>query len=560
MRSLFLVPVALLAFCNMSHAQPGDDAEFIALRDAFVAKLEPLELEAAAAAWEMMTTGSEDALARHKAADRALVQLKNNRELFTQLKALKVRDQVRDPVLRRELDVLYRRLLRAQGDPELHGRIVDLEADVQQIFNSHRSRVGERTLTANEVREVLATTAESAAAKAAYEGYMELGRKAKKKLHELVGLRNELARKLGYRDYFSMSLDLEETDEADLFRILDELDELTREPFKRLKREIDARRAAHFGIPVDALRPWHFCDVHFQVVPQSKEVNLDSFYENADLPELCRRYYASLGLSIDEVLANSDLYERPGKRPSGYTIAMDRRHNKMRVLTNLKPNTRWADTLLHELGHCMNDQYIAPEVPYLLRGPAHALTTEGVAMMFGAMSKNGDWLTRVVGVDPDDAARASQAAREMYRRERLIFSRWALVMVHFEHGMYSNPEQNLGKLWWDLKQRHQLLNPPEETDRPDYAAKMHILSAPVYYHSYVLGDLFAAQLRHYIAREILGLSDPLKTCFYGHPEVGAYLREKVFGPGNLYPWNEYTRRAMGEPLTAKYFALDLRAE
>jgi peptidyl-dipeptidase A len=293
------------------------------------------------------------------------------------------------------------------------------------------------------------------------------------------------------------------------------------------------------------------------VVPQSKEVNLDPFYVNADLPELCRRYYAGLGLSIDEVLANSDLYERPGKRPSGYTIAMDRRHNKMRVLANVKPNTRWADTLLHELGHCMNDQYIAPDVPYLLRGPAHALTTEGVAMMFGAMSKNGDWLTRVVAVDPEDAARASKAAREMYRRERLIFCRWALVMVHFERGMYSNPDQNLGKLWWDLKKRFQLLDPAETTDRPDYAAKMHILTAPVYYHSYVLGDLFAAQLRHYMAREILGLSDPLQTCFYGHPEVGAYLREKVFGPGNLYAWNEYVRRAMGEPLTAKYFALDL---
>jgi peptidyl-dipeptidase A len=546
-----------LAVLAAATANADDDADFIALRDAFVARLEPLELESAAAAWETMTTGTEEAEARHKAADHALIELKNDREFFARLKALKQRDQVRDPVLRRELDVLYRRLLRAQGAPQLQARIVDLEVDVQQIFRTHRGRVGDRTLTANEVRETLMTTTNSAAAEAVYEGYMELGRKADAKLRELVKLRNEVARELGYPDYFSMSLALEETDEAELFRILDELDELTRAPFAQLKREIDASRAAHFGISIDKLRPWHFGDVHFQVVPQSKDVNLDPFYENADLPELCRRYYAGIGLSIDEVLANSDLYERPGKRPSGYTIAMDRRNNKLRVLTNLKPTMRWADTLLHELGHCMNDQYIAPDVPYLLRGPAHSLTTEGVAMMFGAMSKNGDWLTRVLKVDPADAERAIQAAREMYRRERLIFCRWALVMVHFERGMYSNPQQNLGKLWWDLKQRYQLLDPPADTNRPDYAAKMHILSAPVYYHSYVLGDLFAAQLRHYIARQILGLSDPLQTCFYGHPEVGAYFREKVSGPGNLHAWNDYVRRAMGEPLTAKYFALDL---
>ena len=38
--------------------------------------------------------------------------------------------------------------------------------------------------------------------------------------------------------------------------------------------------------------------------------------------------------------------------------------------------------------------------------------------------------------------------------------------------MYGNPDQDLGKLWWDLKQRYQLLHPPETVSRPDYAAKL----------------------------------------------------------------------------------------
>ena len=32
------------------------------------------------------------------------------------------------------------------------------------------------------------------------------------------------------------------------------------------------------------------------------------------------------------------------------------------------------------------------------------------------------------------------------------------------------------------------------------------------------------------------------------------MREKIFGPGNLHAWNELTKLATGEPLTAKYFA------
>jgi len=557
MRNAWIVLALLSAASTAPAAQPDADAEFVALRNAYLDKHKPLFLQATSAHWEALTTGSEAALERQKATEKALLELRNDRGLFTRLKALEDGDRVQDRVLRRELDVLYRRLLPAQVDPQLQARIVELRADLQQILNTHRSRVGDKTLTGNEIREILRTTTDSAAAETAWKGYMEVGRKAADNLAELVRLRNEVARQLGYSNFFSMTLALEETDEAELFRTFDELDQLTHEPFAGLKQEIDTTRAAHFGIPVAELRPWHFGDLFFQTLPPGGEVNLDELYRGADLPELCRRYYASLGLPVDRILANSDLYERPNKYPHGYTISMDRQQD-MRVLASLTPNVRWADTLLHELGHCVNDCYIRPEVPYVLRGPAHALTTEGVALMFGAMAKNEEFLTEVRKVDPAEAARVSRAAREMLRRERLIFCRWTQVMVRFEQGMYSDPEQDLGRLWWDLKKRYQLLNPPQTVERPDYAAKTHILTAPVYYHSYMLGEMFAAQVRHTIAREVLGLADPRQTCFFGRPEVGAFLREKVFGPGNLYAWNELTRRATGEPLTAKYFALDLK--
>ena len=88
MRTSILMAL-LLAVLVAPTANADDDAEFIALRDAFVARLEPLELASAAAAWETMTTGTEEAEARHKAADHALIELKNDREFFARLKALK---------------------------------------------------------------------------------------------------------------------------------------------------------------------------------------------------------------------------------------------------------------------------------------------------------------------------------------------------------------------------------------------------------------------------------------------------------------------------------------
>ena len=49
----------------------------------------------------------------------------------------------------------------------------------------------------------------------------------------IVALRNEAARKLGFRDFHVMQLELNEQSQADVLALFDELDQLTREPFRR---------------------------------------------------------------------------------------------------------------------------------------------------------------------------------------------------------------------------------------------------------------------------------------------------------------------------------------
>ena len=532
------------------------DEQFRGMRDAYVAKFQPLWLESKVSWWEANITGSDSAFARKKAADKALVDLHSDREFFARLREQKANKQVTDPVLRRQLDVMYRAFVPGQADPQLQKRIVDLENEVEQVFNMFRSRIRKETLTENEVRAILTNTTDSAAAEAAWKAYMKVGQTVADKLRELVDLRNEMARQLGFSNFYSMRLTLQEIDEQELFRLLDELNVLTAAPFAKLKHDLDAARAARFRIPVADLRPWHFGDLFFQDAPGSEDVNLDRLFQDADMIELSRRYYGSIGLPCDDILAHSDLYEKPGKCPHAYCRDMNRAGD-VRVLANLKPNLYWADTMLHELGHGVYDKYIGVDVPFLLHTVSHGITTEGIAMMFGAMSKNEEWLTQVLQVDSQEAPRIGRAARAVRRAEKLMFSRWAQVMVRFERSMYAKPHQDFGRLWWDLKNRYQLLNPPERVDRPDYAAKVHILTSPVYYHSYMLGELFAAQVRTHIAREVLGLTEADCTSFHNRPEVGAYLRAKVFGPGNLYPWNELTQRATGSPLSAKDFAAGL---
>jgi peptidyl-dipeptidase A len=529
------------------------EKDFVAIRSSYEAKYKPLFIEAAEAWWVANTTGSDEAYARKKKADEAVVELHSDRQTFAQIKAFREAGVVKDSVLKRELDVMYRTFLPNQVDPQLLKRIVNLESDVEQIFNTHRSEVGGKTLTENDVREIVGSTADSNAAEDAWKGYMAVGAKVDPKLRELVKLRNQAARDLGYPNFFALRLTAQEIDEKQLLQLWDELDQLTRGPFAELKKKIDGIRAAKFSIPAEQLRPWHFGDLFFQEAPELQKVDLDGLYKDKDLLALARMYYNSLGMEVGDILKRSDLYEKSGKSPHAFSTNINR-GDDVRVLCNLKPNLYWADTLFHELGHAVYDQYIRQDVPFILHEPAHSLTTEGFAMLMGAMVKNEDWLKKGLQLPPSEIAALSAAARETLRAEKLIFSRWSQVMTRFEQGMYSNPDQDLGKLWWDLKKKYQLLNPPETVSRPDYAAKIHIVTAPVYYHSYLMGELFATQLHAHIARTIVKADDPRAASYYGNAEVGNFLRQQIFEPGNLYSWNELTQRATGEPLSAKYFA------
>lgn len=549
---LMTVAVATIGWTDDGGAKSAD-TEFAALRDAYLAKWKPLFLESNQAWWEANTTGSDSAFARKKAADKALVELHGDKEMFAKLKGLRDGNQVADPVRKRELEVMYRAYLPGQGDPVLRKKIVDLENDVEQLFNTHRSKVGGKELSENDVRQILSNSTKSEEVEAAWKGYMEVGGKADANLRMLARMRNELAKQLGFPHFHALSLTLQEINETEFFELFDELDTLTREPFAKAKADIDARQAKKFGITVADLRPWHYEDLFFQEAPQVDDTNLDDIFKNADLLALVKEYYAGLGLPCDDIVARSDLYEKPGKSPHAFCTHLDR-EGDIRVLENLKPNLYWADTTFHEIGHGVYDKYISKDVPFLLREPAHSLTTEGIAMMFGSVVKSGDWLVKGLKLDAKEADRITQAARKTLRVEKLMFARWTQVMVRFEHGLYTNPEQNLGKLWWDLKKKYQLLNPPESVDRPDYAAKVHVLTNPVYYHSYLMGELFAAQARNYAATKVLGLPDAKETSFLNQPKAGAYFRDKIFAPGNLYAWNELCKRATGEPMSAKYFA------
>ena len=277
---------------------------------------------------------------------------------------------------------------------------------------------------------------------------------------------------------------------------------------------------------------------------------IDHLFAGADLEALTLRTYDGLGLDVRHVLAHSDLYARDGKSQHAFCIDIDR-DGDVRVLCNVEPSERWMDTMLHEFGHAIYDRECDRSLPWLLRGAAHALTTEGVAMLMGRLPRRAEWLASVVAVGDevlDDALRDALVASR--RAALLVFARWVLVMTTFERALYADPDGDLDDLWWELVERYQSVHRPDGRRAPDWASKIHFAVAPVYYQNYLYGELFASQLQAAIEARAGALVD--------EPDAGALLVREVFAPGAAKRWDQLVIDATGEPLSARAFAQELR--
>jgi peptidyl-dipeptidase A len=375
------------------------------------------------------------------------------------------------------------------------------------------------------------------------------------KLVELVEVRNQAARAAGFTDYYELRLVLGEQDPVKVAALFQELDALTDAPFASAKAEIDATLAAHHGVTVEELRPWHYHDPYFQEVPRTLEVDLDGWYRGRDVLEIERAFWGGIGLPVDGILERSDLHAREGKQQAAFCLDVDRLGD-VRVLANVEDDEYWNGTMLHELGHAVYDAGLDPELPWLLRAPAHSMTTEAVALLFGRLSKDPLWMGPMLGLADADLDPVRADLRESQRLLQLVFARWSLVMVEFERALYADPHRDLQDLWWSLVEEHQGLTRPEGREGlADWATKVHVISSPAYYHNYVMGELLASQLLAAMAAD-LGGGPVHELSLVGRPEVGAWMRERVFLPGAQYRWDELVPRATGEPLTARHWVVE----
>ncbi|MFO7573009.1 MAG: M2 family metallopeptidase [Gaiellaceae bacterium] len=512
-----------------------DDASRLA--DAVEERLRPLDRERAVAWWDLNVQVSEENGHRRVATDIAYSQVLADAGLFASVG--RVRAASGSALWRRRLDVLHDLMLPYQISPSLQERIVELEAEVEARFTRHRAVVRGSEVDDNEIKRILRRSDDPAERREAWEASKTVGAAVADDVRELARLRNEAARSVGHRDWYALSLATDELDERRLAETLAAADRVTVEPFAHWKAELDERLASRFGCSVGELRPWHYADPFFQEAPSEGGVDLDPLFDGGDAIALARRTFEAVGFDAASILERSDLYPRAGKCQHAFCVDIDR-EGDVRILANVVPTHSWAETMLHELGHGVYDLGLGEDLPWGLR-TTHLVTTEATAILFGGLAWQREWLEHALELEPSEARALEDSLRAARVAELLVFTRWVLVMNGLERALYADPDSDLDGLWWELVHRHQLVTPPGGPRSGDWAAKIHVATAPVYYHTYLYGSIVALQIRDALRREVGGL--------VARPEAGALLRERLFAPGQSVRWDELVERVSGAPLS-----------
>ncbi|MDZ7859462.1 MAG: M2 family metallopeptidase [Candidatus Krumholzibacteriota bacterium] len=521
--------------------------------------IKPLEKKIALAHWKGSVTGAKkyfDDLSRLRFK---LEEVYANREDFAFVERVKESGDFENSLFSRIGDILYLRYLGGQTDLSFLAGITKLSSELERKFNLFRAELDGKKFSHNDVTDMLLTERNSKKRQLAWESHKRVGKLIEEDLIKLVELRNEAAAKAGFDNFYSMSLYLNEQDEGNLIELFDRLERITREPFRRVKDELDCRTAELYRITEDQIMPWHYEDLYFQELPSLFSMDFDKYYSGKMPAEIAREFYDSIGMNVRYILDRSDLYEREGKSPHAFCTDIDRAGD-IRVLCNIKDNAKWTDTILHELGHAVYDKYVGSSLPYLLRIYPHICMTEASAMFFGGLARDPLWMKSALVLSGKEAEKISSQAGRANSARLLVFARWCQVMFRFEREMYINPRSDLNSIWRDIVGEYQFITPPPGRDMPDWATKIHIVTSPVYYHNYMLGELIAAQFRHYVENNIIGQTSGKKGSIYGNKDVSEFFIDSVYRTGNLVSWNELIENAVGEPLKADYLMSYFREE
>lgn len=376
-------------------------------------------------------------------------------------------------------------------------------------------------------------------------------------LLELVKLRNQFARSLGYDNFFDYSIvKTEQMTTDELFAILDDFEQRTKESHLQSVQNL----ATQMG--EEAIQGHNFV---FSFAGDSIR-DLDPY---VPFSQSLRRWVESFGrLNIDYSGAELtlDLLDRKGKYPNGFCHGPTPSFYdqgewipaKVNFTSNAKPDQVGSgfdgiNTLFHEGGHAAHFANVKMNAPCFSQefAPTSMAYAETQSMFCDSLLNDADWLKQYArdaqgNTVPNDVIKGMIDSRQPFRAysERSI-----LVVPYFERALYQLADDELTpetvtKLARDMEKNILGL---ASSPRPLMAIP-HLLSdeSACAYQGYLLANMAVYQTRAFFMDKFGYLTD--------NPEIGPLLAKHYWHGGNSVNHNATIVSLTGEGFNAKYLA------
>jgi peptidyl-dipeptidase A len=151
-------------------------------------QVRPLEKAYLLAEWEAAVTGSEEAIEQDREAQAAFMRFWSDPQLFQATRQLHEAGRAGDPLLSRQLELIYLCSARNQQDEATIRRLTELESRVRQRYYNCRARVDGRELSDNQIDEMLKASQDSKQVQQVWQASKQVGQQVAADVRELARL------------------------------------------------------------------------------------------------------------------------------------------------------------------------------------------------------------------------------------------------------------------------------------------------------------------------------------------------------------------------------------
>ncbi len=322
---------------------------------------------------------------------------------------------------------------------------------------------GPRKVNTNDLDKILTESNDVKERLVTWEASKEVGKTLKDGLADLQGLRNQVAREMGFSSYFDLEVADYGMSTKEMTALMDQFVRELRPLYSELHTYARYELARRYKQPVPDKLPAHWLPNRWgQNWPGLVQaIDLDNLYKDKSrewIVQTAERFYTSIGYSSlnKNFWERSDLYPaEPGSgrkknnHASAWHLNLD---DDYRSLMSVIPTHEWFRTTHHELGHIYYFiSYTTPDVPLLLREGANRSYHEGMGDLIAIAASQRPYMEELGLLSKDTKIDQIQwLLNDALSNSSIVFIPFAAgTMTRFEHDVYelNLPKDQFNKRW-----------------------------------------------------------------------------------------------------------------